>query len=52
MIKGLENINFSAGQIYLGIYLILESVWLQAVKMDRLRFCDVKVKNWTNWFII
>ena len=39
MIKGLGNINFSAGQIYLGIYLILESVWLQAVKMDKLRFC-------------
>ena len=37
--------KFSVGKIYFGIYLILESVWLQAVKMDRLRFCDVKVKN-------
>ena len=46
------NINFSSGQIYLGIYLILESVLLQAVKVDRLGFWDVKVKNWINWFII
>ena len=46
------NINFSAGQMYLGIYLILESVLLQAVKVDKLGFWDVKVKNWTNWFII
>ena len=44
--------NFYAGKIYLGIYLILESVLLQAVKVDILGFGDVKVKNWTNWFII
>ena len=36
----------------MGIYLILESVLLQAVKVDRLGFWDVQVKNWTNWFII
>ena len=36
----------------MGIYLILEIVLLQAVKVDMLGFWDVKVKNWTNWFII
>ena len=51
-IYGLVNINFYVGQIYLGIYLSLESVLLQAVKVNRIGFWDVKVKNWTNWFII
>ena len=52
MIKGLgkeymvfEIVTFLLDKIYSGIYLILESVLLQAVKVDRLVFWDVKVKN-------
>ena len=52
MIKSLGNINFSTRKIYLGIYLILECVFLQVVKVDRLGFWDVKVKNWINGLII
>ena len=37
----LEILIFYAGQIYF----ILENVLLQAVKVDRLGFWDVKVKN-------